>query len=360
VGETSFPIPNNEVLRLAVLDSYQVMDTFPEQVYDDFTQLASVISGCPTAMVSLVDDHRQWFKSRIGFDEDETSREIAFCAHAIVNPHELMVVPDATLDDRFSSNPMVTSDRHIRFYAGAPLVTPSGEAVGTICVMDQRPRELSSEQSNALMVLSRQVVAQLELRRNIASLEQVLLEKGLQVVRMREYQREVEEVSKVLRAQSMTDALTGVGNRRALEERLDEEYRRAQRYGVDCSLVIVDVDYFKDYNDTLGHLAGDHVLTTVAALLKSVLREYDYLARFGGDEFVAILPNTDGVGAMVMGERFRRTINGASWGDKTVTVSVGTASVHDGIHKVQGLFKEADQALFRAKREGRNRVNGSG
>jgi len=360
VGETPYPVPDNETRRLEVLDAYKILDTLPEQVYDDFTQLASIVAGCPTAMLSLVDDHRQWFKSRIGIDDEETSREIAFCAHAIVNPREVMVIPDATLDARFSANPLVTSDRHIRFYAGAPLVAPSGEAVGTICVMDREPRDITPEQSKALMILSRQIIAQLELRRNVASLEKSVLEKESHVTHLREYQRELERVGRELRTQSMTDALTGAGNRRALEERLEEEYLRAKRYGADCSLVVIDVDYFKNLNDEFGHLEGDLVLQTVAALLKSSLREHDFLARYGGDEFVAILPSTHAMGALIMGERFRRTINAASWGGKAVTISVGTATVHDGIVESMNLLKEADTALYRAKHAGRNRVSGPG
>ncbi len=158
------PLPENEPERLEALDRYHVLDTPPESAFDDLALLASHICGTPVALVSLVDGSRQWFKARVNFPKAQTPREVAFCAHAILG-EGLFVVPDAAADLRFSGNPLVTDDG-IRFYAGAPLVTSDGHAVGTLCVMDRRPRTLSIDQANALEALSRQVVAQLELRRS--------------------------------------------------------------------------------------------------------------------------------------------------------------------------------------------------
>ena len=163
------PIPLNEAARLAALDRYQILDTAPEQAYDDFTQLAARICGVPIALVSLVDKDRQWFKSTVGLEAPQTPREQAFCAHAIVD-NQLLVVPDATHDPRFEGNPLVTGDPHIRFYAGAPLVTGSGHGLGTLCVIDRTPRELSSDQLASLQALSRQLMAQLELRHALLQL----------------------------------------------------------------------------------------------------------------------------------------------------------------------------------------------
>jgi len=161
------PKPENERERLDALARYRVLDTPPEQAFDDLALLASQICGTPIALVSLVDADRQWFKARVNFAEAETAREIAFCAHAILG-RDLFVVPDAAADRRFSANPMVAGDPGIRFYAGAPLLTDEGHALGTLCVMDRKPRVLTPEQSAALRALSRRVVSELELKRRIA------------------------------------------------------------------------------------------------------------------------------------------------------------------------------------------------
>src|SRR6476660_8268156 len=155
--------------RLNVLWQYEVLDSLPEAIFDDLTELAAGICEAPIALISLVDEKRQWFKSKFGITVNETSRDVSFCAHAIQQP-DLFIVPDASQDVRFASNPLVTSDPKIRFYAGAPLTTPDGYALGTLCVIDKVPRELRSEQKQALRILARHVVSQLELRRRSKTL----------------------------------------------------------------------------------------------------------------------------------------------------------------------------------------------
>ena len=164
--------PANEHQRLATLRGYEILDTEPEAAFDDLTLLASYVCQTPVALISLIDADRQWFKSKIGVSVTETSRDIAFCASAILQP-DVFMVPDTSKDERFAENPLVVSEPKVRFYAGATLMT-QGQALGTLCVVDRVPRELTPEQLEALRALSRQVLAQLELRRNLVRLEQSL------------------------------------------------------------------------------------------------------------------------------------------------------------------------------------------
>jgi len=166
------PVPPHEAKRLKVLWQYEVLDTVPEEIFDDLTELAARICEAPIALISLVDEKRQWFKSKVGISLQETSRDVSFCAHAITHT-DLFIVPDATQDERFAKSPVVTGEPSIRFYAGAPLITPDGYALGTLCVIDRAPRQLRPDQLQALRILARHVVSQLELRRRSRELSHV-------------------------------------------------------------------------------------------------------------------------------------------------------------------------------------------
>jgi len=172
---TAIPV-QNDAARVAALQKYAILDSEPEQAFDDLVLLASFISNTPIALISLVDENRQWFKSKMGVSVSETPREIAFCNSAIRQP-DVFVVPDTLSDERFRDNPMVLSDPKIRFYAGAPLINEEGYALGTICVVDKTPREFSLGQQAALKALSRLVLAQMEFRRNLMLLKEALTDR---------------------------------------------------------------------------------------------------------------------------------------------------------------------------------------
>ena len=196
--------PVDEEARLAALRRYRILDTDPEQAFDDLTMLASHICGTPMALITLIDGDRQWFKSEVGVGIRQTERSIAFCTHAIQHSG-IMEVPDAREDERFRHNPMVVGEPHIRFYAGAPLITPDGHALGTLCVVDIRPRRLTDEQTRALEALRRQAQAQLELRHNLLELEAALAardraeaQQTALVARLRESLEKVDKLSALI------------------------------------------------------------------------------------------------------------------------------------------------------------------
>jgi diguanylate cyclase (GGDEF)-like protein len=353
---TVAPQPPNEAARIAALRRYNILDTPRESAFDDITFLASFIADTPMALVSFIDANRQWFKSKIGLDASESARDTAFCAHTILKPGEVLVVPDATKDERFKDNPNVTGEPGIRFYAGAPLITRDGAALGTVCVIDRKPRELSDRQLAALQALSRQVMAQLELRSALRSVKREVALRKEHETRMEAYQRQLEEANARLEAESITDKLTGVFNRRAFETRLDEEYNRSLREKTPLSLAMIDIDKFKNYNDDFGHQAGDTVLREVAEVLKYHSRAIDIVTRFGGEEFAIILPNTGPDAALVMAERLRKAIEGELWEHRPVTISVGIYTSTDGKTPRSDIIAAADSALYAAKRSGRNRV----
>jgi diguanylate cyclase (GGDEF)-like protein len=324
--------PHNEAERSETLDRYHILDTTREQAYDDLTTLAAAVCGTPMSLLTFLGDRRQWFKSTFGMDAgiNQTSRDVAFCAHTILQPDEILEVPDATQDERFAGNPFVTGEFGLRYYAGVPLLSPEGHAIGTLCVLDTKPNRLNEQARQALISLARQASAQLELRRVVAELE----------------------------SQSLIDPLTGVYNRRGFDRVLRQEWTYHARQIAPLSLLMLDADYFKSFNDAFGHPAGDVALKHLVRAVKQSLRPGDFVARFGGEEFCVLLQNTNEREAAQAAERIRAGVNGQQWLHRAVTVSVGVATVLPSETTDRfALIARADQALYTAKSDGRNRVS---
>jgi diguanylate cyclase (GGDEF)-like protein len=322
-------LPGNETDRLAALHDYDVLDTACEENFDTIVRLAAKLSRCPVALVSLVDTDRQWFKARHGLDATETTRDLSFCAHAILDPSKPFVIPDATKDQRFADNALVLGAPNIRFYAGIPLRTHDGYALGTLCVIDTRPREFGSEAIDTLVGLAQTVSTALELRR------------AMHQVRML----------------ALTDMLTGLPNRAAFVSALAQALDRQNSGGERFSVLLLDLDGFKQINDVLGHPAGDRVLVDVAAVLRASIRNDDIAARLGGDEFGVILAGRSGSDPSLVGERIRSVIETTmAEAARAVTVSVGAITFLAPPADETEVLSATDALLYAAKASGKNRV----
>lgn len=211
------PLPHNEVARLQALLEYQVMDSEPEAAFDELTDLVAIMLDVPIALVSLVDGTRQWFKSRHGLSATETSREHSFCGHAILH-EEPLVVEDSHDDPRFADNPLVTGKPEVRFYAGAPLVTPDGHRIGTICAIDHKPRSLTAEQHRVLEIVAKQVVTQLELRKSLASKERIFERQNKVIQQVEISSQELQDLVSVISHDLRAPVLNVVGFAEELED----------------------------------------------------------------------------------------------------------------------------------------------
>ncbi len=344
-----------EQRRMEILRSYQLLDSPPEPAFDDIVQMASIMCDTPIALISLIDNDRQWFKARVGLEPQETPRDQAFCAHAILHPTQIMEVQDASKDDRFSGNPLVTGEPRIRFYAGAPLLSPSGVALGTVCVIDRVPRRLTASMAAGLRALSRQASELLTLRRansDLVALNQSVLEMQIE---LEHYQIKLEEENDALVQDSLKEHLTGLINRRGFDQMLASELSRAARTQEPMVLIMADIDHFKAFNDDFGHVAGDAALRRVAQALKGQARDYDLVARYGGEEFAAILPATRLAEAQVVAERFRAAVMESEPTGRQITMSIGVAASTPTDTPLD-IIGRADRALFHAKDRGRNMV----
>jgi diguanylate cyclase (GGDEF)-like protein len=329
------PLPPDEKQRLAVLSEHEILDTPPEREYDDITLLASQICGTPISLISFVDKDRQWFKSRVGLEESETPRDAAFCTYAILSPGETLIVGDATKDDRFSSNPLVTGSPCVRFYAGAPLLSKENHALGTLSVLDVEPRKLTDRQIIGLEALARQLSMRLELRRTT---------------------RLLQKANEELKNLSLTDDLTGLYNRRGFFLHAEQQVRQHRSRESDHSmwLLLGDLDGLKKINDTFGHDEGSAAICAAGDILRKTLREADIVARIGGDEFAALILNTLDDVAERLPDRIEtnfQTYNRESGRPYDFGMSVGLVKViRDDNTPVNEILDQADQAMYEAKR----------
>lgn len=309
-------IPADEAERLQALQSLHLLDSEREERFDRFTRLARRLFNVPMALVGLIDAEREWLKSAQGMEGiTETPRDLSFCGHTILRP-ETMVVPDALLDERFFDNPIVTGPPHIRFYAGRPLRSPSGHAVGTLCLLDTQPRQLNEEDLALLGDLADMVEHELAI---------LLL--------------------------ATLDELTGLTNRRGFEALARHSLGMCRRMKRPAVLLFFDLDGFKRINDDYGHAEGDKALQTFARLLRSTFRESDVVARLGGDEFAVLLTNATQQDCDRALERLTLALyEHNAMAAYPLRHSVGRADFDADKHAdAAALLAEADRLMYRQK-----------
>lgn len=328
------------IKRRRALAAYAILDTDPEPAFSAIAALAREIFGAPSAAISFLDEERQWFKAGCGLGIRETPIEQSFCKFAS-DRDEVFIVTDARLDARFASNPLVLLDPKIRFYAGMRVTAADGTPIGALCVLDNQPRPqgLSPTETLALKVLAAQVEALLELRRAVLDQRNELATK--------------EQLAHQLSYVAEHDGLTGLSCREPFQARLIEAVQRAGKDGTRVAMMFIDVDHFKQVNDTLGHDVGDEILRSFAVRLKSTLRKGDTVARLGGDEFGAVLCDISKESTLQrlvhsMTERLNQPIQHKG---RTIEcrASIGVAVYPDHAANADRLMKCSDLALARAK-----------
>ncbi len=349
------PALRGESLRQAAVEASGLLDTPEEQAYDDLVALACLVCDAPAATLTLVDRDRQWFKARVGIGAHETPRSESLCALAIRSPERMLVVADVTADPSLPMRPRDASGALLRFYAGMPLRDWKGQALGALCVLDHAPRDLDPAQREGLLALTRQAQRLLELRRLTRRQRELLRQRTDHVQRL-EDQREVwQRRHDDLKREASRDPLTGLLNRRALE-RLRKDSKALRRLeAAGYSMVVLDIDHFKQINDRHGHLLGDQALRLVAQAVLDGVRDGDLAVRYGGEEFLLLLPGTPLPGAFEVADRIREAIAAMPL-PFALTVSAGVATGNPQDDTPERVFERADQALYRAKSSGRNRT----
>lgn len=313
--------PDNEAARLKNLHSLKLLDTAPEERFDRLTRLARRLFGVPIALVSLVDANRQWFKSNAGLEASESARDVSFCGHAILQD-QIMEVCDAEQDERFCDNPFVVGELGIRFYAGHPLGLDDGSKIGTLCLLDTRPRKLNDEERELLRDLAR------------------MAEQELIAVQM-----------------ASMDELTLLSNRRGFRTLAQHALSVCERLSRPATLLFFDLNDFKPINDRFGHAEGDAALKTFADVLRIAFRESDVIGRLGGDEFVALLTGSSRVETSAIMARLTEILderNAMLRRGYDLRFSVGQIE-YDPRHplSIDSLLADADTAMYVQKQASR-------
>ena len=347
-GTDNFNVPDltpaeraAEILRrCAAIDRYDILDTPNEPEFDEIANLAAAVCEASFAAISFVCEDRQWFKSEVGLGVHQTPLSVSFCAYAIRQP-DIFVVTDARRHPLFAHNPLVTGDPKLRFYAGMPIQAADGTPIATLCVLDSvaRPAGLTEIQQLTLRVLGRQVEAQLELRRSIKERDHRAAEQRA--------------AANALQWIATHDSLTHLGTRALFHSQLALALKNADRNGTGVAVILIDVDHFKQINDSLGHDAGDAVLCAFASRLRDVVREGDTVARLGGDEFGIVLTSVKArkhlatiVESLNMRLREKLEFNGRLI---ECRASIGVAVYGEHANSAEALIKCGDLALGVAK-----------
>ncbi|WP_296932478.1 sensor domain-containing diguanylate cyclase [uncultured Marinobacter sp.] len=308
-----------EQIRVQALHELRILDTPAEERFDRLTRLAKRLFDVPIALVSLVDSERQWFKSNQDLPVRQTPREISFCHHAI-SQEDVFVVPDASLHPGFLDNPLVTGPPHIRFYAGYVLKLANGLAMGTLCIIDSKPRSFFEEDLQALRDLG------------------MIAENELAAIQL-----------------AIEDDLTGLPNRRGFLHQAQKTINLCYRLGRPAALIYFDLTHFKTINDKHGHHEGDAALRAFANLLRGHTRESDISARMGGDEFVLLMNDTTVDQASRYVERLRESVNqhnSASGKPYEILFDEGVVPLDlEQEHFIETLLQKADAEMFKQKRK---------
>lgn len=315
-------LPIDETQRLVSLHSLRILDTVEEERYDRITRMAKRLFGVNICLVSLVDSDRQWFKSKTGLSACETSRDMSFCGHAILED-DVFVINDATKDDRFADNPLVNGSPNVIFYAGCPIKGPGDYRIGTLCLIDDEPREMSDDERETLRDLAGMV------------------------------EDEIRATSQVV-----IDDLTQIANRRGFHMFANHTLSVCRRTGTPAELAFFDLDGFKAINDTHGHAAGDELLKYFAELLVKCFRDADAVGRLGGDEFVALLVGSDGKSDVALARLMAMAADNDDKIRQQLAWSVGIVRFDPERHTtIDSLLVDADAQMYDHK-VGKRAANG--